>query len=114
MNDEKNGQCLTAGPVPSTICQMNVVYSIEGRPFRLEGDRLWNRDGAYVAKLVDGFFYDSSGTYVGEFRNDRLGYNTRHANKHKMGHIPRIDRVGISRGDRIARTMPIGWEDFHG
>jgi len=92
---------------------VNVVYRLEGRPFRIDGDRLWTRDGAYVDKQVDGLFYYASGVYIGEFKNDRLGYNTRHAGKHKMGHMARMDKMGISRMDKMAKLVPLGWEEFH-
>lgn len=80
----------------------------------MEGDRLWTRDGAYVGKQVDGLFYDTSGAYIGEFKNDHLGFNNRNAGKHKMGHMARMDKMGISRMDKMAKMMPMGWDEFHG
>lgn len=93
---------------------MDVVYSLEGRPFRIDGDRLWTRSGAYVGKEVDGLFYDTAGAYIGEFKNDRLGYKTRNASKRKLGHMARMNKMGISRMDRMAKMMPMGWEEFRG
>lgn len=93
---------------------MDVVYSLEGRPFRIDGDRLWTRDGAYVGKQTDGLFYNPSGVYVGEFKGDRLGYNARHADKRKLGHMLRMNKMGISRMDKTAKSMPSGWEEFRG
>lgn len=93
---------------------MEVVYSLEGRAFRIDGDRLWTRDGVYVGKQVDGLFYNPSGVYVGEFKGDRLGFNMRHAGKPKMGHMSRMNKMGISRMDKMAKSMPAGWEEFRG
>lgn len=93
---------------------MDVVYSLEGRPFRIDGDRLWSRDGVYVGKQVDALFYNTSGAYIGEFKGDRLGYNTRHAGKRKGGHMPRMNKMGISRMDKTAKSISSGWEEFHG
>lgn len=93
---------------------MEVVYTLEGRPFRTDDDRIWNRDGLYIGKQVDGLFYSPSGAYIGEFRGERLGFNHRHAHKNKAAHRPRRNRRAIVRRDRMARTIPSGWDEFRG
>jgi hypothetical protein len=93
---------------------MEIVYSLGGRPFKVDGDRVWDRDGRYVGRILDGMVFDPSGTYLGEFRTDRLAYRLSHANKRKGSHMPRMDRTATSRMDRMARMTPSGWEEFHG
>lgn len=93
---------------------MDIVYSQGGRPFKVDGDRVWDRDGRYVGRIVDGAVFDSSGAYRGEFRNDRLAYKLSHAGKRKSSHIPRSNRAAIMRVNRVARVMPVGWQEFHG
>jgi len=55
-----------------TVSHMEIVYSLGGRPFKVDGDRVWDRDGRYVGRILDGMVFDPSGTYLGEFRTDRL------------------------------------------
>lgn len=94
---------------------MDVVYTLDGRPFRVDGDRMWDRDGRYVGKIVDGMVFNTDGEYLGEFRNgDRLAFKQSHAHKHKAGHAARANRSGLARMDRMGRVRPAGWEEFHG
>ena len=93
---------------------MDVVYSLDGRPFRIDDDRLWDRSGRYVGKVVDGMVFNTDGTYLGEFRNDRLGYGRSHSNKRKSGHTAWASRTGISRMNRTGRMHPMGWDEFRG
>ncbi|MFC6286808.1 hypothetical protein ACFP3Q_11395 [Nocardioides sp. GCM10027113] len=93
---------------------MDIVYSLGGRPFRVDGDRVWDRNGRYVGRIVDGMVFNPEGTYLGEFRSDRLAYKHSHAHRRKSSHMPRMDRSGTSRGDRMSRMTPAGWEEFHG
>jgi len=58
--------------------------------------------------------FSPSGSYLGEFRNDRLGYKTSHSAKRKGSHMGRMNRMSSSASARMARTMPAGWEEFHG
>lgn len=93
---------------------MDIVYSLGGRPFKVDGDRVWGRDGSYVGRIVDGMVFDPSGIYLGEFRSDRLAYRLSHAGKRKSGHAPRANRTATMRVNRVARVTPAGWEEFHG
>jgi hypothetical protein len=93
---------------------MEIVYSLGGRPFKVDADRIWSKSGQYVGKVVEGRVFSPSGKYLGEFRDDRLAYKRSNASKTRMGHIARSNRSGTSRGNRAARTVPAGWEEFHG
>lgn len=106
---------IAMSPPAAIFAAMDVVYTLDGRPFRVDDDRLWSRDGQYVGRVVDGMVFNINGTYLGEFRSgDRLGFKHSHAAKRKAPHSPRANRSGISRMDRLARIHPIGWEEFHG
>jgi hypothetical protein len=93
---------------------VDIVYSIGGRPYKVDDDRIWNRHGEYVGKIVDGLVFSPSGEYLGEFRSGRLAYKHSHANKQKASHAPRASRSATSRMDRMARMPPAGWDDFRG
>lgn len=93
---------------------METVYSIAGRPFRVDGDRVWARDGRYVGKLVDGMVFAPSGEYLGEWRNDRLGYRNSHSNKRRSRHTKKMDKMAASTMSRMAKMMPMGWSEFRG
>lgn len=93
---------------------MEIVYSLGGTPYKVDADRIWNRNGRYVGKIVEGMVFSTSGEYLGEFRNDRLAYKQSHANKRKGTHAARSNRSATSRGHRMGRMPPSGWEDFHG
>ena len=58
--------------------------------------------------------FSPPGTYVGEFRNDRLGYKLSHGRKRQGSHVSRMNRMGWSASARMARSMPSGWQKIHG
>lgn len=93
---------------------MDIVYSLDGRPFKVDDDRMWDRNGRYVGRILDGMVFNPSGAYLGEFRNDRLAYKHSHASKRKASHAPRADRSATSRMDRMGRMTPSGWDKFRG
>lgn len=93
---------------------MDFVYSLGGVPYKLDGGHIWDRHGSYVGYLTDdGLIFSPSGEYLGEFRTeDRIGYKHSHASKHRGSRSLRSARSSTSRGDRSARTIPSGWDDF--
>jgi hypothetical protein len=93
---------------------MEIIYSLGGRPFKVDGDRIWDKSGRYVSRIVDGLVFSPSGEYLGEFRNDRLAYKRSHASKRRASHSPRSNRSATSRMNRMSRMTPAGWEEFHG
>lgn len=93
---------------------MQIVYSINGRPFQVSGDRIWDRAGLYVGKIVSDLVFGPEGAYRGELRGDRLGYRRTHASRRRSTHVARMNRTSTMRMDRSARSMPSGWEEFHG
>lgn len=93
---------------------MEIVYSLGGEPYKAKNDRLWRRDGEYVGRIVNGMVFSPSGQYLGEFRNERLGFKQSHSSKHKGSHMARMNLSGTMRGHRMGRVIPAGWEDFHG
>lgn len=80
----------------STFGPMDFVDSLGGRPFKVDGDRIWSKSGQYVGKVVEGRVFSSNGLYLGEFRDHRL------ASKRST---PARAARGTSRG-RIALVRP--------
>lgn len=93
---------------------MDFLYSYDGRPFKVDDDRMWDRDGNYVGKIVDDRVYDTDGQCLGEIRNERLAYNPSHASRTRAPHSARSNRSATTRSERTARSLPVGWEDFRG
>lgn len=93
---------------------MDVIYSIGGKPLQRDGDHLWDRDGRYVGRFVDERVFSPSGAYLGELRLDRLAYKQTHGSKRQGTRSARSNRSGTSRSDRSGRSIPSGWEEFHG
>lgn len=96
------------------VCGVEYVYSFGGRPFKVDGDRMWDRRGRYIGRIVDRQVFGPSGVYLGEFKDETLGYRRAHASRWKGSHAPRMDRAATLRMDRVGRIIPAGWEDFHG
>lgn len=74
---------------------------------------MWDRDGRYVGRIVDGIVFGRSGEYRGELRGERLGYRRNHAARRRSLHMARMNRTGTMRMNPMARMMPSGWEEFH-
>jgi hypothetical protein len=93
---------------------VQIIYSLQGRPFQVSGDRLWDRSGGYVGKFVDDMVFGPDGAYRGELRGERLGFRRNHASRRRSSHMTRMNRMGTMRMNRMARMMPSGWDEFHG
>lgn len=93
---------------------MDTIYSLKGRPFRRDADSLWAKDGHYVGKFYDEMVFSPTGEYVGELRNDLLGYRNNHANRHKGSHSRKSNKMAASTMTKMAKMMPMGWDEFHG
>jgi len=55
---------------------MTSIYTKNGRPLRRDGDDLFARSGAHVARLRGDRAFDSRGQYVGTLVGDRLIYRS--------------------------------------
>jgi hypothetical protein len=93
---------------------VDFIYSLGGRPFKRDNGHLWDRAGRYVGRFSDDMVFSANGSYLGELRRDRLGYRLSHAGRRRGSNMTRMNRMSTARGDRSARTIPSGWEDFQG
>lgn len=55
---------------------MDALYTKNGRPLGVSGNRIFNRDGLEVARLRSDRAYGPNGRYVGTVVNDRLIYRS--------------------------------------
>jgi hypothetical protein len=92
---------------------MDIVHSLSGVPFQLEGDLLWAKDGSYVGQLIDGVIYSAAGEYLGEPWQDRLVSYRHHEYKRRTPHLPAHDRQPVAALDR-RRINRQGMQDFRG
>ena len=93
---------------------MATIHTIQGRPFRRDGNDLWSSSGSYVGRFRGDQVFSSSGAYLGELKDGRLGYRIDQSNKRGGSMAGRTNRTGMSASSRTAKSMPIGWEEFHG
>ena len=93
---------------------MDIAYSLGGVPYKVDNGHIWNREGFYVGHITDdSLIFSSDGSYLGEFRDeDRIGFRNSHASKQWGARSPRSNRSGTSRGNRSARPISSGWDDF--
>lgn len=53
-----------------------MIYTKDGRPLSVHGDRVFGSHGRQVAQLRNGKAFDSNGRYVGTLVGDRLIYRS--------------------------------------
>lgn len=52
------------------------MYTLNGRPLKVDGDDIFSASGEHVARLRNGKAYSSNGDYVGTVVGDRLIYRS--------------------------------------
>lgn len=52
------------------------LYTKNGRPLQVSGDRVYSCSGTYVGHLSGGRLYDPSGRYAGTVERDRVVYRS--------------------------------------
>lgn len=57
---------------------MSALYTKNGRPLQVSGNRIFNSDGLEVARLRNDRAYGPDGRYVGTVVNDRLVHRSTH------------------------------------
>jgi hypothetical protein len=83
---------------------MSNLYTKNGRPLRLQGDRLYSRSGVYVGKVYDDRVYDPSGRYAGTIVGDRVVYRSTHSARIK-GPSTSANRVGLAAANRVQSAI---------
>lgn len=52
------------------------LYTKNGRPLQVQGDRVYSRSGQYLGHLSNGKIYDPSGRYAATVDGDRAVYRS--------------------------------------
>lgn len=74
---------------------MSNLYTKNGHPLRLQGDRLYSRSGIYLGKVYDDRVYDPRGHYAGTIVGDRVVYRSTHSARIK-GPSNSANRAGVA------------------
>jgi hypothetical protein len=83
---------------------MSKLYTKNGRPLQLQGDRLYSRSGIYLGKVYDDRVYDPSGRYAGTIVRDRVVYRSTHSARIK-GPSTSASRAGIAAANRAQNAI---------
>jgi len=77
------------------------LYTKNGRPFQVSGDKVYSRSGHYVGRIVHDRIYDPSGHYAGTIVGDRVVYR-RTQSTGSAGPSSAANRVGVARAAGVA------------
>lgn len=86
---------------------MTNLYTKNGRPLQVSGDRVHSRSGQYVGRIRSGKVYDPSGRYIGTVVGDRVVYRSTGAST-ISGPTTSSNRAGTAAGNRAASAI---WGD---
>jgi hypothetical protein len=70
------------------------LYTKDGRPVQVSGDRVYSRSGKYVGRLTSDRLHGPNGRYVASLVGDRLVYRSTHSARVGSSHAPYADRAG--------------------
>lgn len=90
------------------------IYALGGKPYRRDGEDLWEaRTGTYLGRFFGEEVYSPGGTYLGELTSSgRLGTKTSKKGKTRGSFGYRGDRGGVGLGTAGQAGFPGGFEDF--
>lgn len=75
------------------------LYTKNGRPLQVHGDRVHSRSGVYIGRIRNEKVYDPSGHYAGTIVGDRVVYRSTHSASVSSPSTS-TNRGGTSRGNR--------------
>ena len=83
------------------------LYTKNGRPLQVSGDRVYSRSGTVVGRIKGEKVYGTDGRYVGTIVGERLVYRSTHS-AHISSSFSASNRSGSARSNRAGSTI---WGD---
>jgi hypothetical protein len=83
------------------------LYTKNGRPLQVHGDKVHSRSGRYVGKLRNGKLFDPRGRYLGTVVGDRVVYRSTNSAS-ISGPSVAANRAGIATARRAGSAI---WGD---
>ena len=83
------------------------LYTKDGRPLQVSGDKVYSQSGAIVGRISGDKVHGEDGQYVGTIVGDRLVYRSTQSSS-VMGSFSGGSRSGSSLGNRSASSI---WGD---
>jgi hypothetical protein len=80
------------------------LYTKNGRPLQVSGDKVHSRSGQYVGRIVHDRIYDPSGRYAGTIVGDRVVYRHTHSAS-TAGPSIAANRIGLARVGRVGSAI---------
>ena len=76
------------------VFNMSSIYTKNGRPVQVSGDKVFSRSGQYVGRLKRDRLYAPDGRYLATLDGDRLIYRSTHSASMGGAHAPSANRGG--------------------
>lgn len=83
------------------------LYTKDGRPLQVSGDRVYSRSGEIVGRIKGEKVFGPDGRYVGTIASGRLVYRSTHSAAHSSS-FTAANRVGTAKASRVASAI---WGD---
>lgn len=83
------------------------LYTKEGRPLQVSGDKVYSRSGRIVGRIKGRKVFGTDGSYVGTIVGDRLVYRSTDDTTISSPFYV-VDRIGTARADRAGSAI---WGD---
>lgn len=83
------------------------LYTKNGRPLQVSGDKVYSRSGEPVGRISDDRVYGTDGRYVGTIVGDRLVYRSTHSARIRSP-FAAARRSGFAMANRAGSAM---WGD---
>ena len=80
------------------------IYTKNGRPLQVHGDKVYSRSGQYVGRIRDGKIFDASGRYAATIVNDRAVYRSIHSAR-IISASSSGNRSGIAASNRVGSAI---------
>jgi hypothetical protein len=92
---------------PDEMAAMTSLYTKNGRPLQVSGDKVYSRSGAYAGRIKGGKVYDPRGSYAGSIVGDRIVYRSTDSAS-ISGPSVSASRVGSARANAASSAV---WGD---